>query len=143
MRQVRRGEAFFRLLKQRNAPQVYDSRVYNAMINMYAHQKVRGQMLRNHEAAPAWEVFEEMQQRGIAPDEITYNSLISLCARMTKPDVARAIEIRQEMDAVGVPVTEVTLSALSAVYGRANAVPQGREELHALLERGITPSTSA
>jgi pentatricopeptide repeat protein len=30
-KQIKRGEAFWRLLKQRNAPQVYDRRVFNAM----------------------------------------------------------------------------------------------------------------
>ena len=39
IRQMKRGETFFRLLKSQNAPEVYDVRVYNAMINMYAHQK--------------------------------------------------------------------------------------------------------
>ena len=55
-RQIRRGEAFFRLLKQRSAPQVYDRRVYNALINMYSHAKGRGTFLMPNEAAPAWQV---------------------------------------------------------------------------------------
>jgi len=67
-KQIKRGEAFFRLLKQRNAPQVYDRRVYNAMINMYAHSKMKGQHLTPSEAAPPWEVFGEMQMRGIEAD---------------------------------------------------------------------------
>lgn len=35
-KQLRRGASFFELLKQRNAPEVFTLRVYNAMINMCA-----------------------------------------------------------------------------------------------------------
>ena len=128
-RQIRRGEAFFRLLKQRKAPHVYDRRVYNAVINMYAHQKGRGQTLLPSEAEPAWLAFDEMQQRGVIPDEITYNSLISMCARLMRPDVPRALELMSEMEAIGIPVSGVTLASLMQVLGRANQLPFGREQL--------------
>ena len=111
----RRGEAFFRLLKQRKAPHVYDRRVYNAVINMYAHQKGRGQTLLPSEAEPAWLAFDEMQQRGVIPDEITYNSLISMCARLMRPDVPRALELMSEMEAIGIPVSGVTTYWSSSV----------------------------
>ena len=60
-----------------------------------------------------------MIARGVPPDEVTYNSLIAHCARSMKPDVARALAVLAEMDALGVPVTDVTLSALAQVFGRA------------------------
>jgi pentatricopeptide repeat protein len=141
-KQIRRGEAFFQLLKKKNAPQIYDVRAYNALLNMYAHQKTRGEHLKPHEASPAWLVFEEMQQRGIIPDEVTYNSLISLCARLARPDVERALGLLREMEAVAVPISSVTISALMQVLGRANMVSEGRAKLRELLDRGATPITS-
>lgn len=143
-KQIKRGEAFFRLLKQRNAPQVYDRRVYNAMINMYAHSKMKGQHLTPSEAAPPWEVFGEMQMRGIEADEITYNSLISLCGRTLKPDVARALSTLREMEAVGIAPTDVTLCALTQSLGRANNIELARREVQTFLQQhaDIVPSTS-
>ena len=141
-RQVRRGEAFFLLLKERGAPSVYDARVYNAVINMHCHSKTRGQHLLPKEAAPAWEAFEEMQARGIAPDAVTYNSLIALCGRTSRPEVERALRLLAEMDEIGVPITDVTASATMQVLGRAHELELGRTLMPQLLERGFTPSTA-
>ncbi len=84
--------------------------------------KTRGHYLLPREAAPAWEVFEEMQQRGVLPDSVTYNSLITLCARSQRPDAARALQCLEEMGQIGIPITDVTLSALAQCLGRANQV---------------------
>lgn len=143
-KQIKRGEAFWRLLKQRNAPQVYDRRVFNAMINMYSHSKQRHQYLTPAEAAPPWEIFGEMQNRGVEPDDVTYNSLISLCSRTLKPDVTRALSMLREMSAVGVPPSDVTLCALTQSLGRANNIELARSQIKELLanQPHLRPTTS-
>jgi len=143
-KQLRRGASFFELLKQRNAPEVFTLRVYNAMINMYAHKKNRGAYLAPAEAAPSWEVFSEMFERAIAPDHVTYNSLISLCSRTKRPDVTRALAALDEMEAVGIPIGAVTLSCLSQVLGRANMIAAARERITATLLKhdDIEPASS-
>lgn len=75
---------------------------------------------------------------------MTYNSLISLCSRTLKPDVARALSTLREMSAVGVPPSDVTLSALTQSLGRANNIELARSQLKQLLasHTEIRPSTS-
>ena len=141
-RQVRRGEAFFRLLKSRNAPYVYDRRVYNAMINMYAHAKGPSHILLPAVAAPAWHVFEEMMHRGVQPDEVTYNSLIYLCSRVKPVDIKRAVAALGEMEAVGIPVTGVTLSTISQVLGKAGKIDAASNLILEHIGRGVPPCSS-
>ena len=143
-RQIRRGEEFFKLLKNRNAPNVHTPRVYNAIINMYSHQKGRVgfQLLSPSEAAPAWRTYDEMIASGVEPDQRTYNSLITLCGRTHKPDVMRALSTIREMDAVGIPISDITISALTQVLGRAGNLSLAKAQLDELIRRGVTLRTS-
>lgn len=56
-------------------------------------------------------------QHPFTPYQVTYNSLISLCNRTRSPDVRRAEMILAEMQAVGVPPSNVTVSALMQARG--------------------------
>lgn len=125
-KQVPRGEAFYRLLQERNAPQATDVTVYNALINMYSNKRTKRNMLQPADVLPAWECFREMQELGVQPTTVTYNSLITMCSRLFKPDVARAVSLYRQMRLGGVEVTEVTLCALMQVLGRAKDVPLAR-----------------
>lgn len=48
---------------------------------------------------------------------MTYNSLISLCSRTRSPDFRRAEMVLAEMQAVGVPPSNITVTALMQVGG--------------------------
>lgn len=82
VRQLRRGDELVRVLQRRNADHINDPLVFNARINMHSHVTRRAGVLEPSDAARAWAVFEEMQRAGVAPSERTYNSLISMCAKV-------------------------------------------------------------
>jgi len=138
-REVRRGEALFDSLP----PHAADTVVYNAMINMYAHQRLRPLTLSAAQVADSWSIFSQMVERGVMPDEVTYNSLISICGRSRSADVKRAEMVMAEMDAVGIAPTKVTAAALMQVYGRAEVIARGRARLTELIQRGVEPEPTA
>ena len=140
-RQLRRGEAFFRLLKEREVPQIRDPTVYSALINMHTHQKPLGFHLTPAEAAPAWAAWEEMRDLGVQPDEVSFNSMLTVCAKAILPDPTRALELLDEMKEIGVAPSAVTATVLMQVFGRANRLDEGRQLLRDLdVVDGVVPT---
>ncbi|KAL5700007.1 Pentatricopeptide repeat-containing protein [Ranunculus cassubicifolius] len=65
-------------------------------------------------------LFEEMLQRGLKPDNITFTTIIS-CARMCNlPN--KAVELFEKMEQFGCKPDDVTYSAMIDAYGRAGNV---------------------
>ena len=92
MRSVRQGTGGGNACRTpARAPAAYacEPIVFNARINMHTHLRARTTPLSESEARPAWGIFDEMQHAGVAPNEVTYNSLISLCSKLHEPDVPR------------------------------------------------------
>ena len=58
-----------------------------------------------------------MQQQGVVPDVITYNSLISACAKGKQPK--RALEVVSVIQQQGVVFEVVTYSALISACDRS------------------------
>ncbi|XVF75174.1 hypothetical protein PTKIN_Ptkin13bG0166000 [Pterospermum kingtungense] len=68
----------------------------------------------------AEKLFDEMLQRGVKPDNVTFSTLIS-CARVCGlPD--KAVEWFEKMPAYGCDPDDVTYSAMIDAYGRAGNV---------------------
>jgi len=68
-RQLKRGERFFESLLDANAAGARSATAYNALINMYSHQKQRPATLLPHEVSNAWRAVDRMREAGVAPDE--------------------------------------------------------------------------
>ncbi|XP_025629774.1 pentatricopeptide repeat-containing protein At4g16390, chloroplastic [Arachis hypogaea] len=68
----------------------------------------------------AEKLFDEMLQRGVKPDNVTFSTIIS-CARMCSlPD--KAVEWFEKMPTFGCEPDEVTYSAMIDAYGRAGNI---------------------
>ena len=74
----------------------------------------------------AWEVFQAMQQQGLAQDVITYSALISACEKGKQPE--RAWEVFQAMQQQGLAQNVITYSALISAFeiGQFNNTQLGR-----------------
>ncbi|CAI0460547.1 unnamed protein product [Linum tenue] len=68
----------------------------------------------------AEELFDEMLQRGVKPDNVTFSTVIS-CARMCNlPE--KAVEWFEKMSSFGITPDDVTYSTMIDAYGRAGNV---------------------
>lgn len=69
-KKVRQGESFFRELLARGERSARDVTVYNALLNMHAHQLPRSQFLGPRHVADSWRVFNDMVAQGVIPNEV-------------------------------------------------------------------------
>ncbi|CAI7784616.1 unnamed protein product [Closterium sp. NIES-54] len=69
----------------------------------------------------AFQLYSQMRAEGHRPDVVTLGTLITACGK--DGDVARAMAVRQELEAEGVPPNAAVFHALMAVQGRAGLWP--------------------
>lgn len=65
-------------------------------------------------------LFDEMLQRGVKPDNVTFSTIISCCRICSMP--AKAVEWFEKMPSYGVEPDDVTYSVMIDAYGRAGNV---------------------
>ncbi|CAO2842406.1 unnamed protein product [Amaranthus hypochondriacus] len=68
----------------------------------------------------AEKVFDEMIERGVKPDNVTFSTIISCCRMCNLPH--KAVEYFEKMPAFGCNPDDVTYSAMIDAYGRAGNV---------------------
>ncbi|KMT04373.1 hypothetical protein BVRB_8g184460 [Beta vulgaris subsp. vulgaris] len=68
----------------------------------------------------AEKLFDEMQQRGVKPDNVTFSTIISCCRVCYLPH--KAVEWFEKMPVFGCNPDDVTYSAMIDAYGRAGNV---------------------
>lgn len=73
----------------------------------------------------AFEVYETMQERGIEPTAVTYNSLINACIQAR--DVEQAFEVYETMQERGIEPDAVTYTSLINACIQARGVKQAFE----------------
>ncbi|CAI6010298.1 unnamed protein product [Closterium sp. NIES-65] len=69
----------------------------------------------------AFQLYSQMRAEGHRPDVVTLGTLITACGK--DGDAARAMAVRQELEAEGVPPNAAVFHALMAVQGRAGLWP--------------------
>ncbi|OAY77698.1 Pentatricopeptide repeat-containing protein, mitochondrial [Ananas comosus] len=90
--------------------------VYNTMIQAYG----------NHgHASEALEVFDEMLQRGVAPDDICFVCVLSACSHAGLVD--KGFEIFEMMENYGVEKGQVHFACMVDLLGRAGQLGRGLE----------------
>ncbi|XP_021719834.1 pentatricopeptide repeat-containing protein At4g16390, chloroplastic-like [Chenopodium quinoa] len=80
----------------------------------------------------AEKLFDEMLQRGVKPDNVTFSTIISCCRLCYLPH--KAVEWFEKMPAFGCDPDDVTYSAMIDAYGRAGNV----DRAFALYDRART-----
>ncbi|KNA14809.1 hypothetical protein SOVF_103760 [Spinacia oleracea] len=80
----------------------------------------------------AEKLFDEMLQRGIKPDNVTFSTIISCCRMCNMPQ--KGVEWFEKMPAFGCNPDDVTYSAMIDAYGRAGNV----DRAFALYDRART-----
>ncbi|CAI5999621.1 unnamed protein product [Closterium sp. NIES-65] len=70
---------------------------------------------------PCFQLYSQMRAEGHRPDVVTLGTLITACGK--DGDAARAMAVRQELEAEGVPPNAAVFHALMAVQGRAGLWP--------------------
>lgn len=87
---------------------------------------------KNRELDSAEKLFDEMLQRGVKPDNVTFSTIISCCRICNLPH--KAVEWFEKMPAFGCDPDDVTYSAMIDAYGRAGNV----DRAFALYDRART-----
>jgi len=154
LRNVGQAQEYFKLLQQRKDAVARD---YSAMIRLFAAQSM---------ADDARAMLEEMQQAGMAPDNVAYNMVLSACsnagqgsqasallAQMTDADIVtyntrlkgcvktkdvqQAFDIYEELKASSIQPTQVTYGTLLEVCTRAQDLTRARQVLKMMTEANI------
>eukprot|EP00931_Biecheleriopsis_adriatica_P106333 TRINITY_DN8079_c3_g1_i5.p3 TRINITY_DN8079_c3_g1~~TRINITY_DN8079_c3_g1_i5.p3 ORF type:complete len:122 (-),score=24.85 TRINITY_DN8079_c3_g1_i5:105-470(-) len=73
----------------------------------------------------AFEVFEEMQQRGVQPNAITFNALINACGKGSQAE--KAVEVFEEMQQRGLTPDVITYSALISACAKGSQAEKAVE----------------
>lgn len=95
----------------------------------------------NDEDEEDGEYLEDTPSRAsISPDVVTYNTLLSGIATSDKPDLARALGVKEHMEKRGVVCNEVSYNSLMAVAARANLVEGAFHIYEEMVAFGLKPS---
>ena len=76
------------------------------------------------------EAFHHMKQKGVVPNVITYNALISACEKGKQPE--QAMEVFKAMQQQGVVPDVITYSALISACEKSKQPEQAMEVFKAL-----------
>merc|ERR1719420_1262913 len=100
--------------------------IYSTLLKGFAQARQPGRVQ---------DVFEEMQQMGIACNTVSYNTMLDANARTGKMD--RADELFREMVASGVSPDVITYSTLVKGYCQAGDIDQGFQVLKEMVTNGV------
>merc|ERR1719375_1860995 len=100
--------------------------IYSTLLKGFAQARQPGRVQ---------DVFEEMQQMGIACNTVSYNTMLDANARTGKMD--RADELFREMLASGVMPDVITYSTLVKGYCQAGDIDQGFQVLKDMVKNGV------
>lgn len=103
---------------------------YNAVINALV-------MCAQHDKAQ--EFWTEMQETGIEPNLVTYNTMMKSCFGGTDDDVNRAFELVKEMEERGITADRVTLNSLINACVTAGLLREAQRVYEQMRARDIEP----
>jgi len=83
--------------------------------------------------------FRNMVQANLAPNLVTYNTLISAWAKVAKPQ--KALELLEELKAHGLTPSVVTYSAIVNAWAKASNPEEAEQCVEMMKRAGVMPNT--
>ncbi|KAH7294331.1 hypothetical protein KP509_28G067300 [Ceratopteris richardii] len=99
---------------------------WNTLIGVYAQHG------RDKEAL---QLFEEMQETGIAPDRLTFTSVLSACA--TQGALAEGKRIHEIFRSRGYEPDQIVGSSLVSLYGKCGSLTEAKEVFNSVPEQDV------
>ncbi|XP_050210386.1 pentatricopeptide repeat-containing protein At5g02860 [Mercurialis annua] len=103
---------------------------YNVILNVYGKMGMPWSKISG--------LVDGMKSSGVAPDDYTYNTLISCCRRGSLYE--EAARVFEEMKMSGFSPDKVTYNALLDVYGKSRRPKEAMEVLKEMESNGFSPS---
>merc|ERR1719375_1670806 len=114
---------------------IRDDSEYTEILNTVIYSTLLKGFAQARQPNRVQEVFDEMQQLGIACNTVSYNTMLDANARTGKMD--RADELFREMQASGVSPDVITYSTLVKGYCQAGDIDRGYQVLNEMVANGV------
>ncbi|PXF42106.1 Pentatricopeptide repeat-containing protein [Gracilariopsis chorda] len=121
--------------------------------DIYSYNSVINGLRKNNMLDEAFELVAQMEREsrstegsivenglGVAPDLVTYNTLLSALAALDKPNFERAIRVKNHMEQRGLNCNEVSYNALMATAAKSDRVAEAFEIYDEMISRGLKPN---
>ncbi|CAM6082274.1 unnamed protein product [Calypogeia fissa] len=103
---------------------------FNTMIKAYGLAVLQGK---------AWELFSSMEEKGVFPDEITYNTMIHTLSTASPVDVEKVERVRSEMQLKRHTLQRSSFNVLIALYGKLGKAREAKHTFEQMEAAGISP----
>jgi len=82
--------------------------------------------------------LEDMKETGVAIDVIAYNSVLVMCVRANKTEIAETL--LKEMEAIGGVVDAITYNTIAAQYAKSHCLDKCFQLYERMQSQGVAPS---
>eukprot|EP00737_Agarophyton_chilense_P002583 gb/GEZJ01002947.1/.p1 GENE.gb/GEZJ01002947.1/~~gb/GEZJ01002947.1/.p1 ORF type:complete len:593 (+),score=103.67 gb/GEZJ01002947.1/:165-1781(+) len=126
---------------------------WNIKPDVYSYNSVINGLRKSNMLDQAFELVAEMEREsqptsasivqnalGVAPDLVTYNTLLSALASLSCPQFDRAIRVKRHMESRGIKPNEVSYNALMATAAKADRVKDAFHIYDQMVSRGLRPN---
>lgn len=107
--------------------------------NLFTYNAVINALVMCAQHAKARELWTEMQESGIDPNLVTYNTMMKSCFGGTDEDVERAFALVKEMEHRGIAADRVTLNSLINACVTAGLLHDAQRVYEQMRQRNIEP----
>lgn len=107
--------------------------------NLFTYNAVINALVMCAQHAKARELWTEMQESGIEPNLVTYNTMMKSCFGGTDDDVTRAFALVKEMEERGIAADRVTLNSLINACVTAGLLREAQRVYEQMRARDIEP----
>lgn len=107
--------------------------------NLFTYNAVINALVMCAQHAKARELWTEMQESGIEPNLVTYNTMMKSCFGGTDDDVNRAFALVKEMEERGISADRVTLNSLINACVTAGLLREAQRVYEQMRARDIEP----
>lgn len=107
--------------------------------NLFTYNAVINALVMCAQHAKARELWTEMQESGIEPNLVTYNTMMKSCFGGTDDDVSRAFALVKEMEERGIAADRVTLNSLINACVTAGLLREAQRVYEQMRARDIEP----
>ena len=107
--------------------------------NLFTYNAVINALVMCAQHAKARELWTEMQESGIEPNLVTYNTMMKSCFGGTDDDVTRAFALVKEMEERGISADRVTLNSLINACVTAGLLREAQRVYEQMRARDIEP----
>lgn len=121
--------------------------------DIYSYNSVINGLRKSNMLDEAFELVAQMEREsrsaegsivenglGVAPDLVTYNTLLSALAAMDRPHFERAVRVKNHMEQRGLHCNEVSYNALMAAAAKSDRVEEAFEVYDEMISRGLKPN---